>query len=615
MNSIGGKFRMTSSASRASSNNTKPDAPDTGAIERPVGITANAPVFGSDVVAETLRELDIEYIALNPGASYRGLHDSLVNHIGNKTPQMLLVLHEEAAVAIAHGYAKVKDRAMAAAVHSNVGLMHATMAIFDAFCDRSPVLVIGATGPVDAAKRRPWIDWIHTTADQGAIVRNYTKWDDQPASPLAARDSLMRAVWMSNSLPQAPVYVNLDAEMQEMRLSEPPKPVDMKRFMPPVATGIPPETLKTLTDLLAGAKSPMIFFGRGSRSTDAWADRIALAELLDAPVATRMGEATVFPTDHALHLGNPTGLGPNADVVAAAKEADVIVSFGWVDIGGLFQSMGEPPKGTIIHVSLDHTVHNGWSMDYHVLPPVDHYVAADPDVAIRTLLQALRAANVSRPAKPRPAKPSPKPLTREKLYVPHIAESLRAATKDRDVCLAYLPISWDATRWPFRHPLDYTGASGGGGVGAGPGIATGVALALKGTGRLPVAILGDGDFLMGVTAIWTAVHYRIPLLILVANNRSFYNDEVHQERVAKIRKRPVENKWIGQHIKDPEVDLAGMATAQGALGIGPVEDIDALDAAMARAIAHVDGGGVAVVDVRIEPGYLEEVSSAMLRKT
>src|SRR5437870_8212834 len=201
-------------------------------IERPLPSGANAAGFGSDVVAETLRALDIPYIALNPGASYRGLHDSLVNHLGNVRPQMLLCLHEEHAVAIAHGYAKVTGRPMAAAVHSNVGLMHAAMAIFNAWCDRMPVLVLGATGPVDAPKRRPWIDWIHTARDQGAIVRNYTKWDDQPASPASAREALIRATWIANTAPMGPVYINLDAEMQEAKLPEPLPPIDAARFMP-----------------------------------------------------------------------------------------------------------------------------------------------------------------------------------------------------------------------------------------------------------------------------------------------------------------------------------------------------------------------------------------------
>ena len=211
------------------------------ALDRPVPAGVNAAGFGSDVVADALRAIDIPYIALNPGASYRGLHDSLVNYLGNERPQMLLCLHEESAVAIAHGYAKVTGKAMAAAVHSNVGLMHATMAIFNAWCDRMPMVILGATGPVDAVKRRPWIDWIHTARDQGALVRGYTKWDDQPASPAAAREAVLRANWIANTAPRGPTYVNLDAEMQESKLAEPVPPIDAKRFMPPVESAAPAE--------------------------------------------------------------------------------------------------------------------------------------------------------------------------------------------------------------------------------------------------------------------------------------------------------------------------------------------------------------------------------------
>ena len=209
------------------------------ALDRPVPAGVNAAGFGSDVAADALRATDIPYIALNPGASYRGLHDSLVNYLGNERPQMLLCLHEESAVAIAHGYAKVTGKAMAAAVHSNVGLMHATMAIFNAWCDRMPMVILGATGPVDAVKRRPWIDWIHTARDQGALVRGYTKWDDQPASPAAAREAVLRANWIANTAPRGPTYVNLDAELQENSLSGPVPPIDTLRFMPPVEGSAP----------------------------------------------------------------------------------------------------------------------------------------------------------------------------------------------------------------------------------------------------------------------------------------------------------------------------------------------------------------------------------------
>src|ERR1700732_3997956 len=215
------------SSSETPARTPRPVKVDTAAVERPIPSGTNVAGFGSDVVAEALRDLDIPYIALNPGASYRGLHDSLVNHIGNATPQMLLCLHEESAVAIAHGYAKVTGKAMAAAVHSNVGLFHATMGIFTAWCDRAPVVILGATGPVDAAKRRPWIDWIHTSRDQGAIVRDYTKWDDQPASPAAAREALIRATWIANTAPMGPASLNLDAGMQGSKLGEPLAPLDV----------------------------------------------------------------------------------------------------------------------------------------------------------------------------------------------------------------------------------------------------------------------------------------------------------------------------------------------------------------------------------------------------
>src|SRR5215204_4107047 len=219
-------------------------------IERPsLSHRANTSAFGSDVIAETIRDLKIPYIALNPGSSYRGLHDSLVNFLGNEQPQMILCLHEEAAVAIAHGYAKVTGTAMGVAVHSNVGLFHATMAIFNAWCDRMPILILGATGPVDAMKRRPWIDWIHTTADQGAIIRNYTKWDDQPASAGAARESVLRAYWLASSAPHGPVYINLDAEVQEGKLAAPLPPIDAKRYMPSMVQGPSADLVKQAADI------------------------------------------------------------------------------------------------------------------------------------------------------------------------------------------------------------------------------------------------------------------------------------------------------------------------------------------------------------------------------
>src|SRR5689334_5035581 len=322
------------------------------AFDRPVPAGVNAAAFGSDVVAETLRALDIPYIALNPGASYRGLHDSLVNYLGNERPQMLLCLHEESAIAIAHGYAKVTGRAMATAVHSNVGLMHGTMAIFNAWCDRMPVIVLGATGPVDATHRRPWIDWIHTARDQGALVRGYTKWDDQPASPAAARESLLRASWVANTAPMGPVYVNLDAGMQEEKLAEPLPPIESARFVPQAASAAPAALIEQAADMLSAAKRPVILAGRVSRSEEAWKARIALAEVINARVVTDLKIGASFPTDHPLHIGAPGTLLPVPEALDAIAQADVVLSLDWVDPAGTLKAA--KTSATVIQVSVDH---------------------------------------------------------------------------------------------------------------------------------------------------------------------------------------------------------------------------------------------------------------------
>ena len=584
---------------------------DEAAIERPVGTPASGPQYGSDVVAETLRALALPYIALNPGASYRGLHDSLVNHLGNRDPQMLLALHEEHAVAIAHGYAKVTGRPMAVAVHSNVGLFHATMAIFNAWCDRMPVVILGATGPVDAAKRRPWIDWIHTARDQGAIVRPYVKWDDQPASPTAAREALLRATWHAQSAPQGPVYVNLDAEMQEAPLAAPLPPIDAVRYTPIAAAAPPADGVRDAAAMLASAAHPLILIGRVSRDPAAWDARVALAEALGAAVATDLKVGAAFPTDHPLHVGAP-GVLLTSELAKAIVAADVILSLDWVDLAGTLKAAcGGEPAAKIIQVSLDHRVHGGWSMDYQGHPPVELFIAATPDATVPMLRAAL--AKGSKHAGNAPSRPAFAPAATPggRIATDDLSLALQRAVGTRPVSLAHLPLSWNGASWPFRHPLDYLGSDGGGGIGAGPGIAVGAALALRGSGRLPIAVCGDGDFLMGATALWTAVHYRVPVLIVVANNRSFYNDEVHQERVARMRSRPVQNKWIGQRIADPDIDLAAIGRAQGTLGWGPIERLDDLQPALEAAVAAVGAGHVAVVDVRVQPGYTPAMSAAL----
>lgn len=568
--------------------------------DTPVPARESEEFWGSDPIAAMLRELDIPYISLVPGSSYRGLHDSIVNLLGNRAPQMVLNIHEENAIAVAHGYAKVTDRMIAAAVHANIGLLRAPMAIYNAWCDRAPILILGATGPWDAAKRRPWIDWIHTSSDQGGLIRNFTKWDNQPGSPAAAMEALLRAAQIAQTAPRGPVYINLEVKMQEEKIGPMPDLPDSARYRVPAAVRPAPDLVAAAAKLLSGAKNPVILAGRCSRGLDGWRSRVALAEKLNAPVLTSIKLAAAFPTDHRLHPVPPfQALAPEARKLIVA--ADVILSLDWLDLAGTFkQAYGaNPVTAKVIQVSCDAHSHRGWSADHQGLPPIDCYLMCETDAAVPLLLEAVsaRIASAALPAA------EPLPPIPDAVSLRGVGAALATATRGIDVCYTRFPLGWNGAYTHFRHPLDYIGHDGGAGVGSGPGMTVGAGLALKDSGRIPIALMGDGDFLMGNTAVWTAAHYQIPCLMIVCNNRSFYNDELHQGRMAAHRGRPEENRWIGQHIAEPDIDIAAMARSQGALGIGPVTKPADVQPAIEQGIAAVRGGQVCVIDARVLPGY------------
>lgn len=572
-------------------------------------------VWGSDAIADVLRALDIPYVILNPGASFRGLHDSLVNHLGNAKPQILLVLHEEHAVAIAHGFTKITDKPLAAILHSNVGLMHGSMAIFDAWADRVPVLVLGATGPVDAAIRRPWIDWLHTAQDQAALVRHFVKWDAQPASIGAAQEALLRAWRTADTAPKGPVYVCFDAALQESKLSSRPTVPDVSRHRPPSPQSPSADDVSEMVKWLTEAKSPVILMGRVSRRQLDWDARVVLAESLGACVLTDLKVGAAFPSRHPLHAA-PAGMFLTAEAAKVLKDADVILSLDWVDLAGtLRQAWGhETVQSRVIQVSVDHHIHNGWSMDHQGLPPADLFVACEPAPVVEAINNKIASLGFQVNPMPKTVRsdaPAVNPTAA--MSVADVAAVVREVTTPLPVSLLRLPLSWHGDYWDFDGPLDFLGYDGGGGIGSGPGMAVGGALALKGSDRLPLAIIGDGDYLMGVTAFWTAAHARIPLIALVVNNRSFFNDELHQERVARERRRPIENRWIGQRIDDPPPDLAMMAKAQGLKAYGPVNNATELKHALGQALLDFKEGWPVVIDVRVEPGYSPSMTQGMTR--
>lgn len=566
-------------------------------VQGPVDETVG---WGSDVPAQMLRRLGIPYIALTPGASYRGFHDSLVNHLGNDRPEMLLCLHEEHAVAIAHGYAKVTGTAMAVALHSNVGLLHGSMAMFNAWGDRAPMLILGATGPVDASQRRPWIDWLHTTQDQGALTRHFTKWDDQPGSAVACVEAMARGWKITNSTPKAPVYINLDAGWQEAALEGDLAWPDPARYAPPAPAHPDPELIAAAAKHLEGAETPVILFGRGARTDAAMSVRVALAERTGAAMLSDLKAGTMVPSDHPNHAGPPINkLSTTAREVL--RRADVILSLGWIDLGGVLRmAFDDAPVGaTVIHAGDDAQLHRGWGQEHFGLPPVDIEFSCPADPVAAALLAALPGA--AQPAPALPEVPAPAAGAGDSLTMRDVATALRAQVGEIPVTFPALSRSWPHDLWPQREPLDYLGKDGGGGIGSGPGLAVGAALALKGSGRFVVATLGDGDTLMGISALWTAAKYRLPVLFIVGNNRSYFNDELHQESVARRRDRNEANAWVGQRLDDPAPDLATLARGQGVDASGPVSARAELDTAMAAGVAALREGRPYLIDVLIDP--------------
>lgn len=589
--------------------------------QQPSNVQSRKVLYGSDAIVEQLSKLGLGYIALVPGSSYRGIHDSLVNYNDNTDPQILVCLHEEHCVAVAHGFAKVTERPMAAAVHANVGLMHATMAIYNAFCDRVPILILGATGPLDAAKRRPWIDWIHTAGDQAALIRPFIKFDDQPHSVNAALSSLVRATAMASSLPRAPVYLCLDVHLQEDRIEETSVhfPTTERYLQASLAPGAASEDVEKVRTKLKNARRPLFLFGRVNRSQKSWDDRVRLAELYGAKVLTDLKQAAAFPTHHELHACAP-GVFNSPHTGEIIRAADVIVSFDWVDLAGTLLASHPPgaePSSHIVHVSLDSSLHNGWSKDHFGHPPVDHAIAADAD----RFLSALLADNTDSGQRGQSSweitapddDPTPATKIGDNIFMTDLAEALYSVVNPDEMCLIRLPLGWKGSDLRATHPLSFLGQDGGAGVGSGPGQSVGAALALKDTKYLPVSILGDGDFLMGSSALWTAARYNLPLLVIVANNASFFNDEVHQERVARARQRPTENKWIGIRIDDPLPDISQNAASLGATVVGgQVKSRELLVDALRRAVREVkEKRKLVVVDVEVRPdGYSAALEKA-----
>ena len=561
--------------------------------------------WASDVIVDLLHAYDLPHAALNPGASYRGLHDSIVNYGGNR-PAMMLCQHEETAVQIAHGYAKASGKPMVAILHNLVGLLHANMAVYYAYADRAPVFIIGATGPMDETKRRPRIDWIHSALVQGEAVRAYTKWDYQPTVIGGVPESFARAYSVMMSEPRGPVYMCYDAWLQEQPLEEevPLPPKGAAKL--PSRLAPDPAALKQVSTLLLQAKRPVILAEFVGREPEGFHALVELAETLGAPVYD-VNSRLNFPSRHPLNLSMVKDVFRDADLVlcldtrdwerattelvSATRQVSSIVPAGakWIDIG-----FGD------LEIS-------SWAMDYQRLAHADLRVMADTTLAIPALTALLKGKVSKNEARMRGLEEmrqaaharwqaeAKEDWDASPISVARLASEVWQQVKAEDwVLTAGTLDEWARKVWDFdqfyRHPGKSLGTA------TQIGISLGVALAHRGTGRLVVDLQPDGDLMFDAGALWVAAKHRIPLLVVMYNNRAYYNDWEHQIRMAKLRGTPLERAHIGMDMDDPAPDFASMAKAMGWYAEGPIDKPQDVAAALKRAIARVKAGQPALID-------------------
>jgi thiamine pyrophosphate-dependent acetolactate synthase large subunit-like protein len=496
---------------------------------------------------------------------------------------------------------------MVSIVHDIVGLQHASMAIFNAWIDRVPIMVLGATGPMKARRRRPRIDWIHTALVQGNQVRDYVKWDDQPYDLESVPESFIRGYRIATTEPSAPVYICYDADLQEDRIQKTVSYEDVSRFAPPAPTQANPEALRRAAELLVGAQHPLIIADYLGRNPEAIPSLIQLAELLAVPVIDK-GNRFNFPTTHPLDVTSAAG-----DYI---RKADFILA---LDVQDLFGSLTTVSKQTreceyqtapnvkIAHIHMNDMLVRSWAADYQVLQPVDVPITADTSVALPELVGICRQllgndANKKATVEKRSSEVRKHRETQRAKW----ADEARAAGSRKEVATSFLAYElgeaikkddwvlvngtsngWARKLWDFTKPRQYLGTSGGAGVGYGMSAAIGAALAHREDDALCVDIQSDGDLLMTSSSLWTAAHHKIPLLIVMHNNQSYYNSEEHGLEVAKFRKRPVENAGIGTHVDNPPVNFAKVAESFGIHGDGPVRRPEELRPAIERALKVV----------------------------
>ena len=582
----------------------------------------NGPV-GSDFMVDVIKSLDIEYLPSNPASSFRALHESLINYGGNKKPEFLTCTHEESAVGMAHGYFKASGKPLLTLCHGTVGLQHAAMAIYNAWCDRVPVIVVGGND-LDAAHRPPGVPTFHSAQDINALVRDFTKWDDTPVSLQHYAQSFVRAYKIAMTPPYAPVAISLDAGLQESTIHENGESLYIPRYVPTSPPQGDSGAVREAARLLASAERPVIVADRLARTPNGIKLLVELAELLQAPVVDQ-GSRMNFPNTH--HLHRPAAVIGQADVILGLELADYWATVNaFIDNGehghGLQESRIKP--GTkLISINASELITKANYQDFQRFQVVDVQMAADAEATLPALIEAVKAQNLNNEAIAkrgeafRKAKAEARDRTRAAAAIGWDAVPISTARltaelwphiKDLDWSMVGSDrqmSNWASRLWPMEKHYHHLGGPGGYGVGYNLPAAIGAALANRSLGRFSVNLQTDGDFMYAPGVLWTAAHHQIPVLTVMHNNRGYHQEVMHVQRLSNRRNRVASlgNDFgpIGTRIENPDIDYAKLAASMGWWSAGPITDPAELGPTFKRAVEVVKSGQPALVDVVTQP--------------
>src|SRR6516165_5277231 len=582
-------------------------------------------VPGSDFMVDVIKTLDIKYLPSNPASSFRAIHESLINYGGNKMPEFLTCAHEESAVGMAHGYFKVAGKPLMTLCHGTVGLQHAAMAVYNAWCDRVPVIIVGGND-LDAAHRPPGVPTFHSAQDINALVRDFTKWDDTPVSLQHFAQSFVRAYKIAMTPPYGPVAISLDAGLQQ----EPIRNNGEKLYIPRYVPTSPPQgdsgAVKEAARLLANAQNPVIVADRAARTGNGMRYLVQLAELLQAQVIDQGGRMN-FPNTH--YLRRPPTVVSNADVILGLELTDFWATVNsYIDNGehGIGVNTARiKPDTKLISINASELLTKANYQDFQRFQAVDVAMAADAEATLPALIEAVKAAISSdrkaaiekRGEAAKKAFAEARERTKQQaalawdaspVSTARLTMELWAQIKDQDWSLVSSSgnvSGWPNRLWPMEKHYHWLGASGGYGVGYGAPASVGAALANRDLGRFSVSIQSDGDLMYAPGVLWTAARHKIPLLAVMHNNRGYHQELMHVQRLSNFRNR-VANLGndmgpIGTSIMNPDIEYHKLAESMGWWAKGPIKDPAELGPAIKQAVAAVKSGQPALVNVWTQP--------------